>query len=150
MARQINDGRGRIGGRQKGTPNKTTLAFKEWINKLLETNRKQIVKDLESIEPKERLQFFEKLIPYVVPRLTSIDAEIGSEKFIKIPDGMTKNGVLKLIEDHRSQMKMSEEEMLSEIKRLGYGIEIGSRANIDMSTLTDEQLIALSDIKILP
>lgn len=150
MARQINDGRGRIGGRQKGTPNKTTLAFKEWINKLLETNRKQIVKDLESVEPKERLQFFEKLIPYVVPRLASVDAEIGSDKFIKIPEGMTKSEVLRLISEHRTLLMMSEEDMKAEMQRLGYSIKKGSCVDIDVSSLTDEQIIALSEIKILP
>ena len=36
MTRQKNDGRGRLGGRQKGTPNKVTATLREWVADLLE------------------------------------------------------------------------------------------------------------------
>ena len=42
MARQKNDGRGRIGGRSKGTPNKVTSTIKDWISQIIDDNREQV------------------------------------------------------------------------------------------------------------
>ena len=36
MARQKNDGKGRMGGRAKGTPNKTTAAVKDWLSEIMD------------------------------------------------------------------------------------------------------------------
>lgn len=41
MARLKNDGRGRLGGRVKGTPNKVTGTLKGWITDLINSNRLQ-------------------------------------------------------------------------------------------------------------
>lgn len=66
--RQKNDGRGRLGGRAAGTPNKVSGTLKEWITSLIDKNRNQIEKDLQELEPKERLQMIEKLMQYVIPK----------------------------------------------------------------------------------
>ena len=68
MARQKNDGRGRLGGRAAGTPNKVSGTLKEWLTSLIDKNRAQIEKDLQDLEPKERLQMMEKLMQYVIPK----------------------------------------------------------------------------------
>lgn len=68
MARQKNDGRGRLGGRAAGTPNKVSGTLKEWLTSLIDKNRTQIEKDLQDLEPKERLQMMEKLMQYVIPK----------------------------------------------------------------------------------
>lgn len=68
MARQKNDGRGRLGGRAAGTPNKVSGTLKEWLTSLIDKNRDQIEKDLQDLEPKERLQMIEKLMQYVIPK----------------------------------------------------------------------------------
>lgn len=68
MARQKNDGKGRMGGRSKGTPNKITGTLKEWLNNILDENREQIERDLKALPPKERLIMFEKLLQYVIPK----------------------------------------------------------------------------------
>ena len=68
MARQKNDGRGRLGGREKGTPNKVTGTLKNWITDLINSNRLQMEKDLKKLAPKDRLIFFEKLMQYVIPK----------------------------------------------------------------------------------
>ena len=47
MARQRNDGRGRLGGRAKGTPNKVTTSVKEWLSELVNANREQVEADLQ-------------------------------------------------------------------------------------------------------
>lgn len=80
MARQKNDGRGRLGGRQRGTPNKVTTSVKVWIAELIDKNRAQIEQDLMQVEPKERLQFVEKLFQYVIPKQQAISAEVDVEQ----------------------------------------------------------------------
>lgn len=68
MARQKNDGRGRMGGRKKGTPNKVTGTVKEWLADLIDRNREQIEEDLRQLEPRERLAVLEKFMQYIVPK----------------------------------------------------------------------------------
>lgn len=68
MARQKNDGRGRIGGRKKGTPNKVTGTVKEWLADLIDRNRWQMEEDLRQLEPRERLAVLEKFMQYIVPK----------------------------------------------------------------------------------
>ena len=72
MAREINDGRGRLGGREKGTPNKITADLRVMIKQLVAENIEQIREDLASLEPQERLKFLEKLMSYVVPKAPSM------------------------------------------------------------------------------
>ena len=77
MAREINDGRGRLGGRQAGTPNKITADLRVMIRDLVQENIEQIRQDLATLEPKERLIFLEKLMNYVVPKAASTMARVG-------------------------------------------------------------------------
>ena len=76
MARQPNDGRGRLGGRSKGTPNKSTAELREWVQKLVQSNMAQVKRDLKELEPKERLDVIERLMRYVLPRQQAITAEV--------------------------------------------------------------------------
>lgn len=82
MARQKNDGRGRMGGRGKGTPNKVTGTVKEWLTALIDKNREQIEADLQQLEPKERLMMLEKLMQYVVPKrqAVGVDAKVDQDR----------------------------------------------------------------------
>lgn len=81
MARPKNDGRGRLGGRAKGTPNKTTSTVKEWLTQLVDANRMQIEKDLKTMEPAERVKVFAQLLNYIVPKqqAVSMEASIQAE-----------------------------------------------------------------------
>ena len=81
MPRAKNDGRGRLGGRAKGTPNKTTSTVKEWLTALVDSNRKQIEKDLKGMEPGERVKLFALLLNYIVPKqqAVSVEASIQAE-----------------------------------------------------------------------
>jgi len=81
MARAKNDGRGRLGGRAKGTPNKTTSTVKEWLTALVDNNRKQIEKDLKAMEPAERVKLIAQLLNFIVPKqqAVSVEASIQAE-----------------------------------------------------------------------
>ena len=81
MARAKNDGRGRLGGRAKGTPNKTTSTVKEWLTGLVDSNRKQIEKDLKAMEPADRVKLIAQLLNFIVPKqqAVSVEASIQAE-----------------------------------------------------------------------
>lgn len=55
-------------GRPKGTPNKITGSVRQWLAEVINKNRSQIVKDLKTLEPRERLTMLEKLMQYVIPK----------------------------------------------------------------------------------
>ena len=62
MARLKNDGRGRLGGREKGTPNKPPVPLNEWVLGMVNRNRSRFEKDLETLTPQERAKVFANLI----------------------------------------------------------------------------------------
>lgn len=75
MARQKNDGRGRLGGRAKGTPNKTTSTLKGWINELLEENRELFNAHLVALDSGEFVKAYMALMAYVVPKEQALNIE---------------------------------------------------------------------------
>ena len=81
MARQKNDGRGRLGGRKKGTPNKSSSELKTWLSGVLSDNRSQFEKDLKTLLPEERVRILSGLFVYVMPKQASLSVEeqISSE-----------------------------------------------------------------------
>ncbi len=100
MGRTKEDGRGRLGGRAKGTPNKVTCSTKEWIADLIDRNRKQIEDDLKNVKPIERLQIFERLMPYVLPKQQAVSASIiDFEKFSDEQLDMVVGELTKQIDD---------------------------------------------------
>lgn len=75
MGRKAQDGRGRLGGRKKGTPNKITGDLKSWVNDLLDNNRRQFEQDLRELLPTERVKILSGLFNYVIPKQSSISIE---------------------------------------------------------------------------
>lgn len=66
----------KTGGRTKGTPNKVTGALRDRIGAFLENNWDDLERDFELLEPYQRLQFFEKLLQYSLPRLSAINYDM--------------------------------------------------------------------------
>ena len=67
----------KTGGRGKGTPNKITSDLRTWVSELINDNRKQLKKDLKSLEPKERWAVIEKLMCYAIPKMQSVEASVN-------------------------------------------------------------------------
>lgn len=59
----------KTGGRKKGTPNKATSTLRDWFLQLVNDNRQQIETDLREMEAKDRLQWIEKILPYILPKV---------------------------------------------------------------------------------
>lgn len=70
-------------GRPKGTPNKITGELRISIKMFLEKKWPKIEANFNKLEPYQQVQFFEKLMPYVVPRLRESDLKID---FTKLSD----------------------------------------------------------------
>lgn len=66
------------GGRPKGKPNKITGSLRDWISNFIDNNREQIQTDWKTLEPKDRIVLFEKLLKYTLPTLqaTSVTSDI--------------------------------------------------------------------------
>ncbi|MEG1565070.1 MAG: hypothetical protein RR365_15335 [Bacteroides sp.] len=81
MARQKGDGKGRIGGRAAGTPNKATADLKTWVASILDNGRDKFERDLEDLDPSERVKVYTSLMNYVLPKqqAISVDEQIDAE-----------------------------------------------------------------------
>ena len=79
MGRLKNDGLGRLGGRQKGTPNKINGELKEWITQIINDGKNQFIDDLMLLEPKERIKTYMALLNYVLPKQQAIAVESEQE-----------------------------------------------------------------------
>lgn len=66
--------RPKYGGRKAGTPNKSTKQFRQQIETLIENNFERIQEDINSLDPKDRLNLLVKLYDFVVPKIQRIDA----------------------------------------------------------------------------
>lgn len=64
----------KTGGRQKGTSNKLTGSVKEMITQLIENEVKHLPGLLNQMQPKEKADLVLKLLPYIIPKIASVDA----------------------------------------------------------------------------
>jgi hypothetical protein len=80
MSRHKNDGKGRLGGHQAGTPNRATATTREWIQQLLEENQDSIREDLKKMSAKDRVNALLSLIPYVTPKQMATTANVSIER----------------------------------------------------------------------
>lgn len=62
MGRTANDGRGRIGGRAKGTKNKPQEPVTAWVSGLINRRRAQFERDLDALTPEQRADIMGRLI----------------------------------------------------------------------------------------
>lgn len=70
--------RKKTGGRQKGTPNKTTAQIKEMIVSLVGTQMEKWPLELEKMmrkDPAEAMKITGRLIDYVLPKQTKMELE---------------------------------------------------------------------------
>lgn len=71
----------KTGGRQAGTPNKTTAMNKSIITQMLaQYNDSGLMSsDFLSLDPKDRISIAEKLMQYVMPKIQSVDMNVAAE-----------------------------------------------------------------------
>ncbi len=67
----------KYGGRQKGTPNRMTKELRSFLKDILYQELEKIQEHLETLKPKERVELLIKLMPYVLPKTTSVSHTIN-------------------------------------------------------------------------
>jgi hypothetical protein len=87
--RKKNDGRGRLGGRVAGVPNKVTTDLKTWVASILDDGREQFEQDLKALEPAERVRVYTNLMNYVLPKQQAANTQTVdlTKLFIDIDTG---------------------------------------------------------------
>ena len=76
----------KTGGRQKGTKNKASMLTREILNDLADGIRPKLERDLEALDPKDRLNIWLKMIEFVVPKLSSVDMNVTAPQIKSIED----------------------------------------------------------------
>jgi hypothetical protein len=73
----------KTGGRQKGTPNKTTNEIREKYKNLISETLEQLSDDIKTLDPKDRLKVIIELSKFVIPTLkaTELTTDINTDVF---------------------------------------------------------------------
>lgn len=71
--------REKTGGRKAGTPNKTTGEIRDLFKDMLEKNMGKFQRDLNKLDPEQRLKILLEVAKYVIPTLKSseIKGDVG-------------------------------------------------------------------------
>ena len=79
MARLKGDGKGRLGGRAAGVPNKITKEKREMIASFIEGNWKDFEESYKQIDdPVRKCQIIIDLLPFAVPKMASVEYKDNS------------------------------------------------------------------------
>lgn len=76
----------KTGGRQKGTPNKITKITREITEEIALGMYEQVMKDINKLSAKDRVQVFLKLVEFNVPKPQSLDISLAKEQERTIED----------------------------------------------------------------
>lgn len=81
---------GNPNGRTPGASNKITRSLREAITNFAEGNFEQVLKDFKQLDAKDRVKLYTEFLPYVLPKLQSIDLDLNSGTTINV--SIKKNG----------------------------------------------------------
>lgn len=93
----------KFGGRTKGTPNKDTKALRSCIEALLESQWDQVLKDINNLTSKERIDTVIRLLEYALPKLNR--TELRQTSTVEEMLAMTPEERRTRIVELRSQLK---------------------------------------------
>ena len=69
----------KFGGRVKGTANKVTDKIRGHFEKLLSKNLDKLQKDLDALEPKDRIKAMLELAKFVIPTLKATEIDFNND-----------------------------------------------------------------------
>ena len=62
----------KYGGRQKGTPNRITKELRSLLKDVMYDEIGALQERLDTLNPKERVELLIKIMPYALPKVTSV------------------------------------------------------------------------------
>ena len=62
----------KYGGREKGTPNRITKELRSLLKDIMYDEIGALQERLDALNPKERVELLIKLMPYALPKVTSV------------------------------------------------------------------------------
>lgn len=79
MAKGFQPGHIKHGGRKAGTPNKTSVDVRQFLADYFGeyTDGEQFKQDLAALDPRERVRVLVAILPYLTPKLQSVDADVN-------------------------------------------------------------------------
>ena len=80
----------KTGGRKKGVPNKTTEELRSMVQLFIENNIERLQTDFDLLEPKDRLNFIERLLKMVVPAPISDLSQLSERELDTLIDKLKK------------------------------------------------------------
>ncbi len=80
----MTDKREKTGGRIAGTPNKGTIVIRQRIKDYLDSEIENVFEDIKTLEPKERINFYFKLLNFVVPTIKPLERDATEKPFIDL------------------------------------------------------------------
>ena len=66
-------GKPKTGGRIAGTPNKAAKELREQLRSIIQTTLDELPETLAAMEPADRARLLVAVLPYVMPKLSSIE-----------------------------------------------------------------------------
>ncbi len=78
----------KTGGRQKGTPNKSTSPMREILSEHWRRYEEsgQFEEDLKALDPATRATIMERYAQYIVPKMKSVDMDVNHNVQLTIED----------------------------------------------------------------
>lgn len=70
---------GNPSGRPPGAKDKKSEKIRKWLLDIVENRRDMIADDLDAVDAATRLNFIAKILPYVAPRLASVELANGDD-----------------------------------------------------------------------
>lgn len=70
---------GNPSGRPPGSKDKKSEKIRKWLLDIVENRRTSLSDDLDAVDPATRLNFIAKILPYVAPRLASVELANGDD-----------------------------------------------------------------------
>lgn len=80
----------KTGGRQKGTPNKTTTITKEMVVEVLNSMHGHLPEKLAELEAKDYVAMYAKLMEFVIPKPQRVEIEQSNKFRVSIEDALKK------------------------------------------------------------
>jgi len=96
-------------GRPKGKPNKITSDLRAKINEFLNNQWEVVEEDFKALEPHQRLNFYEKLISYCLPKnqisSTIVERPIFNGIDLDVEEEIETIRIFEIPNNHRSDSK---------------------------------------------